>query len=87
MPQPIHLNLPGMPRPGDSRHQCPVSACRKLLPPSKLMCLGHWRMVPRAFQDAVYAAYDQGAGIGSEELAHAQDAAIQAVEAKIARQS
>lgn len=66
------------------RHQCPVTGSTQLLPSSKLMCLGHWRRVPKALQDAVYAAYDHGAGIGSEELYQAQDAAIAAVEAKLA---
>lgn len=66
------------------RHQCPVEGCRQLLPHTKLMCLDHWRMVSKPLQDAVYAAYDHGAGIGTEELFQAQDAAITAVEARLA---
>lgn len=67
-----------------SRHQCPIGGCTQLLPNAKLMCLDHWRMVPKALQDAVYAAYDHGYGLGTERLYAAQDAAIQAVEAKLA---
>lgn len=88
MPAPIHLTRLTIPvSRGDSRRQCPIGGCTILVPPSKLMHLDHWRMVPKRLQDAVYAAYDHGAGIGSEELAMAQDAAIQAVEAKLARQA
>lgn len=65
------------------RHQCPVEGCRQLLPNAKLMCFDHWRKVPKALQEAVYAAYDDGAGVGTDALAVAQDAAIQAVENKL----
>lgn len=67
------------------RHQCPIGGCHQLLPHTKLMCLSHWRSCPQRFRDAVNAAYDNGHGLGTEELAMAQDAAIQAVEAKLAR--
>lgn len=66
-----------------SRHQCPVSICRKLLPPAKLMCLDHWRKVPIRLQRAVTSAYADGEGTGTPELADAQQAAIAAVEAKV----
>ena len=69
------------------RHQCPVEGCRQLLPSSKLMCLDHWRMVSKPLQDAVYAAYDHGAGVGTDGLYQAQDAAIQAVERKLAERN
>jgi hypothetical protein len=69
------------------RHQCPVEGCRVLLPPAKLMCLDHWRIVPESTRKAVYAAYDFGAGIGTEVLAQVQDAAIAAVERKLARKA
>ena len=69
------------------RHQCLVEGCRQLLPHTKLMCLDHWRMVSKPLQDAVYAAYDHGAGIGTPALMHAQYAAIEAVEDKLARKA
>ncbi len=66
------------------RHQCPIGGCPELLPLSKLMDAAHWRMVPPHLQQAVYAAYANGAGVGTPELADAQQAAIGAVEAKLA---
>lgn len=70
-----------------SRHRCPVEGCKELLPHTKLMCPEHWQMVPPSTQKAVYHAYDYGAGLGTDELHHAQDAAIQAVERRLARRS
>lgn len=66
------------------RHECPITGCRINLPASKLMCLADWRKVPAPLQRAVYAAYDHGNGVGSLALLNAQQAAIHAVEAKLA---
>ena len=66
-----------------TRTQCPIGGCTILIPRTKLLCLDHWRMVRPALQHAVNQAYDHGYGIGSEALANAQDAAIQAVEQKL----
>lgn len=79
----VHLNIPRT-EPGDRRHQCPISGCTKLLPSSKLLCLVHWRKVPNGMQAEVRDAYDGGGGTGTARLARAQDAAIQAVERKLA---
>lgn len=67
-----------------NRHQCPIGGCEDLLANSRLLCLSHWRMLPGYLRDAVYAAYDHGAGVGSLALLHAQTAAIDFVEAKLA---
>lgn len=56
-------------------HQCPTRGCQRQVDDSKLMCGPHWRLVPRVLQDAVYAAYRGGRGLGSDELFEAQIAA------------
>jgi hypothetical protein len=60
-------------------HQCPRNGCTETVGDSHLMCGPDWRRVPARLQRAVYAAYRRGAGLGSEELAAAQDAAIRSV--------
>jgi len=50
-----------------------------VVPARLLMCAIHWHMVPHPLQRAVWDAYDQGRGVGSEKLLHAQAAAIAAV--------
>ena len=86
MSAPIHLTRPLAARGRDiGRHQCPIGDCTWLLPAAKLMCLDHWRRVPEPLKRAVYAAYANGDGVGSDELAAAHAAAIAAVERKLAR--
>ena len=41
-------------------HTCHAIRCTKTTPPRMFMCLSHWRMVPRAMQDAVWANYKRG---------------------------
>ena len=61
-------------------HPCPVGGCvSRPLPVAILMCPPHWRMVPKALQRAVYAAYRGGRGLGTPALARAQREAIDAV--------
>jgi hypothetical protein len=60
-------------------HPCPARRCPREVPEHLLMCGIHWRLVPRAFQRAVNAAYDSGRGMGSPALQSAQRAAIRAV--------
>jgi hypothetical protein len=57
-------------------HICPARRCGVELPDHLLMCRGHWALVPKPLQGAVYAAYNHGAGRGSLALAKAQLAAI-----------
>ena len=63
-------------------HRCPISTCPVKLPDHLLMCRPHWYQTPRDLRDAVWDAYQNGAGIGSDELAEAQLAAIAAVESR-----
>lgn len=41
-------------------HTCHARDCTKSVPPKMLMCLKHWRMVPRLEQAAVWATYVPG---------------------------
>lgn len=50
---------------GTPEHTCHAARCETPCPPRLLMCPGHWRMVPKAMQDAVYAAYRPGQGTRS----------------------
>lgn len=63
-------------------HKCPREGCTRTVSDQYLMCGPDWRRVPAALQQAVYAAYRGGRGLGSDELAAAQDAAIKAVNAR-----
>jgi hypothetical protein len=60
-------------------HQCPRNGCTRTVGDSYLMCPSDWRRVPPALQRAVYGAYRRSAGLGSDELLAAQDAATRAV--------
>lgn len=55
-----------------SGHLCHAFDCETPVPPRMFMCARHWRMVPKAMQDAVWAAYTPGQerkGFPSEEAA------------------
>jgi len=60
-------------------HECPRKGCTRSVSDQFLMCGPDWRLVPPALQRGVYAAYKRGQGLGSQELAAAQDAVIAAV--------
>lgn len=42
------------------KHNCHAIECGRAVPASKLMCLAHWRMVPRAEQQAIWQHYRRG---------------------------
>lgn len=70
---------------GESRHKCHAEECNVDVPPRMLMCLRHWRMVPRKLQVAVWAAYVPGQEIRKDPTAEyldAQRAAVRAVAEK-----
>lgn len=63
-------------------HTCHAAGCDVPVSPSLLMCPAHWRLVPRALQQAVWAAYRRGQEIDkrpSPEYLAAAQAAIGAV--------
>lgn len=43
-----------------SKHLCHAIDCPTAISPRLLMCLPHWRKVPRDLQQAVWAAYEPG---------------------------
>jgi hypothetical protein len=66
-------------RTGEGGRPCPVRACTWPVPPGRLMCPGHWRMVPGPVRKAVWAAWQGGAGAGSPAHLAAIRAAIRSV--------
>jgi hypothetical protein len=75
---------PGTPA-SDRRHPCPGPGCATRIDRHRLMCLRHWRMVPRPLQAAIWRAWNGGRGAGSPEHAEAILAAIDAVERRAAQ--
>lgn len=66
-------------------HHCHARGCATPCKPEMLMCLKHWRMVPRKLQRAVWATYRPGQCDDKQpsvEWHEAADAAIAAVAAK-----
>lgn len=65
-------------------HHCAARGCRLQVSAARLMCLAHWRLVPKLTQRAVWAHYRRGqerdgwAGTTSEYRA-AVRAAVNAV--------
>lgn len=64
----------------DPRPDCPVPKCEKHRHPNQLMCLAHWRRVPKVNQKAVWDTY--AAGPRTLNYCLAADDAIAAVAAK-----
>jgi hypothetical protein len=63
-------------------HHCHVPHCEVPIPPRLLMCLTHWRLVPKPLQRAVLSTYRPGQEREknpSEPYLHAARAAIEAV--------
>lgn len=61
------------------QHHCHAFDCKKQVPPKLLMCLKHWKMVPRQIQAAVWNHYRKGQEIDkrpSKEYALVQRAAV-----------
>jgi len=64
------------------RHRCHAEGCNVEVPPRLLMCLRHWRMVPRAIQRRVWAEYVPGQEIRkdpTDEYMIVQREAVEAV--------
>lgn len=59
-------------------HTCHARSCVVAVPPRLLMCLTHWRMVPKPLQQRVWAEYRPGQEVDKnpsrEYLAAAQRA-------------
>jgi len=68
---------------GENAHVCHATRCNAKVPPKMLMCLKHWRMVPRDIQRRVWAAYVPGQEIRkdpTDEYMTVQREAVEAVE-------
>lgn len=66
-------------------HLCHADNCNAFVPPKMLMCLKHWRMVPKPLQAAVWAEYRPGQEVDKRPSAAYMDvqrAAIAAVAEK-----
>jgi len=68
-------------------HDCPATTCTRRVGRGQLLCRSHWFMVPKPLRDAVLNAWRGGLGAGSPEHAEAITAAVEAVNAKLARRT
>jgi hypothetical protein len=59
-----------------SGHKCPGPDCDAEVPYEMLACSRHWYQVPRAIRAAVWRAWADGAGAGTEAHSAAIVAAI-----------
>lgn len=41
-------------------HRCHVKGCSIPVPPERLFCLPHWKMVPKHMRDRIWATYRDG---------------------------
>lgn len=74
--------------PASTPHVCHADGCNVEVPPRMLMCLRHWRMVPRDLQRRVWATYVPGQEIRKDPTGaymEAQQAAVAAVAVKEGR--
>lgn len=46
---------------------CPVADCHEQIDASRLMCKGHWYLVPKQLRDRVWATWRSGAGAHGAE--------------------
>lgn len=67
------------------KHLCHARGCPIAVPPKLLMCIRHWRMVPRDIQRRVWAHYRPGQEIDkrpTRQYLEVMNEAIQAVAAR-----
>lgn len=67
-------------------HKCHARGCDAEVPPARLMCGPHWRLVPQPLKDAVWATYRRGQEITKTPTAEYLEAAKAAIEAVAARE-
>ena len=58
---------------------CPVPGCCARIDSSRLMCRGHWRLVPWELRAAVWATWRSGQAASSPEHQEAVCAAVSAI--------
>lgn len=67
-------------------HTCHVPDCKMEVPPERLMCYPHWKMVPKDLQAAVWRHYRPGQCDDKKPSAmylQVANQAIQAVQVKL----
>ncbi len=70
-----------------SAHRCHAQGCTKVISPRLLMCPGHWRMVPRELQKAVWTHYRPGQAHEQQSTQESIQAALAAIKAVAAREA
>lgn len=63
-----------------SAHTCHARGCETPVPPRMFMCRTHWRIVPKAMQDAIWAAYVPGQERRKDPTSEYLDAARAAID-------
>lgn len=66
---------------------CKIFNCTAPIPSDRLMCVKHWRMVPKDLQRDVWRQYRAGDARPSIAYLNATKAAVQAVEAKLLKRA
>jgi hypothetical protein len=66
-----------------SDHRCPTAGCENQVAADQLVCLKHWRLVPRDLQRALCRAYAGGAGAFTDEHIDAMYACVDAVDRQL----
>ena len=67
-------------------HTCHAKGCTVEVPPKLLMCLRHWRMVPKEIQSAVWRHYRPGQEIDKKPTAEYLTVMKLAIDAVAARE-
>jgi hypothetical protein len=62
-------------------NRCPNSGCGEQIDPSRLMCRGHWYLVPKQLRDRVWTTWRSGQGALGPEHREAVRLAITACQA------
>jgi hypothetical protein len=70
----------------EPEHHCHAKDCHTNVPPKMLMCLKHWRMVPKALQEDVWDAYEEGQEIRKDPTTAYLRAARAAINAVIIKE-
>lgn len=47
-------------------HECPRNECQEQVPDTMLACLIHWHAIPKPLRDAVWKAWNNGKGAGTD---------------------
>lgn len=64
-----------------NRHVCHADGCEVSVPPKMLMCLRHWKMVPRSIQLRVWREYVPGQEVRKDPSSEYLEVMREAIEA------